>query len=108
MRPYRRDAECGPEPVKRATAALVLLLAGPASGQIELERLVGSGDVLPGLPPGATIAVAFQPHVAGENVAFYAAAFAGDELIEGVWVWDGQVFHRVLDSTMVLGIQRCR
>jgi hypothetical protein len=75
-------------------------LAG-AAGAIELERLVGTGDVLPETPPGALVRVATTPHVGGENIVFWAdVRVPPDGLVRGLWLWDGGSFRRVIDSTM--------
>lgn len=84
-------------------AALGLWVPLTADAGTHLERLVGSDDVLWADPPGLTLEYALEPHAAGEYVVFFALATAGPELVFGVWLWDGNSYSLVVDSTMPPG-----
>lgn len=87
-------------------AAAWLPLASAVVGQdLELSRLVGSGDRLWPLP-AAAIEVAADPVVSGEFVVFYAQALDGlGGAVDGWWLWDGQSYQLLVDSTMPIAGQ---
>ncbi|NJL28765.1 MAG: hypothetical protein HC897_13175 [Thermoanaerobaculia bacterium] len=84
-------------------AMVLVAVAASSAAAPERTRLVGTGDTLWQEPPGVLVDFAQTPHVAGRYVVFYAGAFAGNEFLHGVWLFDGEVFHRVVDSTMPEG-----
>ncbi len=74
--------------------AIGALAVPAANGQISFQRLIGTGDPLPGAPPGTTINYPFEAQAAGEWVAFGAFSQIGT----GVYAWDGTAFHLVVDE----------
>lgn len=74
--------------------AIGVLAAPAASGQISFQRLAGTGDPLPGAPPGTSINFPFESQAAGSWIAF--GAFS--EIGTGVYAWDGNTVHRVVDE----------
>lgn len=74
--------------------AIGALAVPAANGQISFQRLIGTGDALPGAPPGTTINYPFEAQAAGEWVAFGAFSQIGT----GVYAWDGTSFHLVVDE----------
>lgn len=79
-------------------APVVALLLGivslPTSAQVSFERIIGTGDPLPGAPPGTAINYPFEAQAAGEWIAFGTISSFG----RGVYAWDGRTVRRVVDE----------
>jgi hypothetical protein len=81
----------------------LLLGACPAfAGELEVRytRLVGSGDPIPGTPPGTVFAAVSGAQPAGDHVVFYGQNDSGS--VRGYYLHDGNQVQRVLDTTTIL------
>lgn len=76
---------------------LPLLASAPPPSYL---RVVGAGDPVPGAPPGTTFLYADYPQLAGDMVVFFGQSISDGQWVFGFYVWDGQLVHRIADTTM--------
>lgn len=80
--------------------AAALLVGTPvALAEVPMWRLAGSGDPMPGAPPGMVFHELAFPQVAGSWVV--AGGYSGNER-QGLYAWDGSQFWVVADDDTVL------
>ncbi len=82
----------------RAWAALLIGIPA-AQADVPLRRLAGSGDPMPGAPPGMVFHELAFPQVAGSWVV--AGGYSGNER-QGLYAWDGSQFWVVADDDVAL------